>query len=92
MKKNRLLTLLFTLLIGVFTYAQTSVNGTVTDNQGQPIPGVAVIIAGTSQGTTTDFDGNFSIEVGEGQQLEISSIGFTTHCLLYTSPSPRDRG
>ena len=81
MKKNRLLTFLFTLLIGVFTYAQTSVNGTVTDNQGQPIPGVAVIIAGTSQGTTTDFDGNFSIEVGEGQQLEISSIGFTTQVI-----------
>jgi hypothetical protein len=45
-------------LLSAIAFAQTSVSGTVSDASGNPVPGVAVIVAGTSTGTTTDFDGN----------------------------------
>lgn len=53
------------------------VTGTVTDSEGLPLPGVNVTIEGTSKGTTTDFDGNYEIEVEKGQTLNFSSVGFT---------------
>ncbi len=55
---------------------QKQVTGTVTDEEGLPLPGVNVIVKGTSSGTNTDFDGNYSIEVDQGQVLEFSFIGF----------------
>ena len=51
------------------------VNGTVNDQDGLPLPGVNVMIKGTTNGTTTDFDGNFSIKVEKGQTLVFSYIG-----------------
>src|SRR5699024_7380483 len=41
-----------------------------------PLPGVNITIEGTSDGTSTDFDGNYEIEVEEGQTLKFSSVGF----------------
>ena len=61
-----------------FTYSQIDVSGTVTDEAGGAIPGITVIIAGTNQGTTTDFDGNYSITASGDQELEFSSLGFVT--------------
>ena len=55
---------------------QSSVSGTVTDESGEPLPGVNVIEQGTTNGTSTDFDGNFSIEISDGATLEFSSMGF----------------
>ena len=53
---------MFFLLNIVFIYAQTSVRGVVTDAEtGTPLPGVNVIIQGTSTGVSTDFDGNYQI-------------------------------
>lgn len=52
------------------------VTGTVTDNNDVPLPGVNIVINGTTQGTSADFDGNFSIQVAEGQTLIFSSIGY----------------
>jgi TonB-linked SusC/RagA family outer membrane protein len=52
------------------------VKGRVVDEKGVPITGASVQIKGTANGTTTDKDGKFSIEVEEGAVLEISSIGF----------------
>ena len=60
-----------------FTHAQKTVTGTVSDATG-PLPGAAVIVQGTSEGVVTDFDGNYAIEVSEGQVLEFSFIGMTT--------------
>ncbi len=54
------------------------VDGTIYDENGQPLPGVNVVIKGTTEGTTTDFDGNFSIKVKKGQTLEFSYIGFVS--------------
>lgn len=60
------------------TYA-VQVSGRVTDDQGQPIPGVNVIIKGTTNGTTTDMDGRYTIDVaGEDATLVFSFIGFTS--------------
>ena len=44
-------------------FAQTTVTGVVTDEQKDPLPGVSVIVKGTTTGTVTDFDGNYSITV-----------------------------
>lgn len=58
--------------------AQTSktVTGKITDDDGVPLPGVNISIQGTSDGTSSDFDGEFEIEVEEGAVLVFSSVGF----------------
>ncbi|TXE13159.1 TonB-dependent receptor [Seonamhaeicola algicola] len=60
------------------TYAQTTVTGSVTDDNGQPIPGANVIIVGTTVGIVTDFDGNFTLTYNENPPFTIqaSSVGF----------------
>ncbi|MBT8286956.1 MAG: TonB-dependent receptor [Bacteroidia bacterium] len=64
----------------VFSYAQTTVTGTVKDDTGQPLPSANVIVVGTSLGTVTDFDGNYSLTVDLNPPftLQASSIGFET--------------
>lgn len=62
-----------------FSYAQEkTVSGTITDQSGLPLPGVSVVVVGTTSGTQTDFDGNYTIEVDQGQQLRFSYIGQKT--------------
>ncbi len=56
---------------------QTKVSGRVVDSDGNPLPGVAVMIQGAAGGgTVTDFDGNYTINVPEGTQLKFSFVGF----------------
>ena len=58
---------------------QVNISGTVTDSSGNPLPGASVIELDTNNGTTTDFDGNFSLNVdNENPTLEVSFIGFQT--------------
>ena len=64
-----------------------SVSGTVVDENGEPVIGASVMVSGTKTGTVTDVNGTYKINVQKGQKVVISYI-----CLLYTSPSPRDRG
>lgn len=53
------------------------ITGTVTDSKGEPLPGVSVVISGTSKGTATDFNGKYSIAIDKkSTALEFSSIGF----------------
>lgn len=54
------------------------VTGIIVDESGEPVIGANVVVAGTTQGTITDFDGNFSLEASENSTLEISYIGFLT--------------
>jgi iron complex outermembrane receptor protein len=63
-----------------FSYAQTTVNGTVTDDSGLPLPGANVIIVGTSTGAITDFDGTFTITSSQTPpfSIQVSSVGFET--------------
>ena len=66
------------LLGGNSAFAQSAVNGKVVDASGEPIIGAAVVVPGTSNGVTTDLDGNFSIRVASGTTLEVSCIGYVT--------------
>lgn len=61
-------------------YAQTTVKGTVTsEGDGQPLPGVTVVVKNTSTGTATDFDGNYEVSVpGDNATLVFSYMGFVT--------------
>jgi uncharacterized protein YfaS (alpha-2-macroglobulin family) len=54
------------------------ISGTVYDQDGQPLPGVNVVISGTTEGTQTDFDGNFSIKAAVGKELILTFIGQVT--------------
>lgn len=78
MKKNQFKAFLFALLffVGLGLYAQ-SVSGTVTSEDG-PLPGATIVVKGTSNGTTSDFDGNFSIAASADAVLEVSFVGFVT--------------
>ena len=70
----------FICLHGSFLFAQErTVSGTVTSaDDGMPIPGVSVVIEGTTTGTVTDFDGNYDIRVNPGDVLNFSFVGFVT--------------
>ena len=61
---------------GLVTSAQT-VSGIVTSDDG-PLPGATVVVKGTSNGVSTDFDGNFSINAPADAILEVSFVGFST--------------
>jgi TonB-linked SusC/RagA family outer membrane protein len=75
---------LFSLLIFLITATQVllaqeiTITGTVTDNTGAGLPGVNVLVKGTSNGTATDFDGRYEIKASQGDVLEFSFIGFET--------------
>ena len=66
------------LLTAQMSFAQKTVTGVVSDSDGLPLPGATIIVQGTTTGVTTDFDGNFSINVSEGQSLEFSFVGYET--------------
>ena len=64
-------------LCSTVVLAQSGVSGKVVDSEtGTPLPGVNVIIQGTSTGVSTDFDGNYQISVPQGAVLDFSFIGF----------------
>ncbi len=77
--------LLLTLLTSI-TYAQeTSVSGTVKDNTDMPLLGVNVIVKNTAKGTSTDFDGNFTLNnVSVNSILEFSYVGYQTQEVTIT--------
>ena len=66
------------LLGATFIYAQQGVSGTVSDASGNPIPGVNVVEKGTTNGTASDFDGNYSISVSSNATLVFSYVGYGT--------------
>ena len=77
-------------LFSINVMAQQEVLGNVSDKDGLPLPGATVVIKGTSSGTSTDFDGNFGIEVKSGETLVVSYVGYTTKEIIigdYTSLS-----
>lgn len=79
MGKRFFTALLALLLIGVQAFAQSAVSGKVTDEAGEPCVGANVLIKGTTTGTMTDLDGNYSLpHVKQGSILVFSSIGYTS--------------
>jgi len=79
MKKLNLI--LFVLITGV-CFAQQTITGVVKDDAGSPLPGVNIVIKGTNEGTTTDFDGKYSIEATPENTLVYSYVGFNSKEVL----------
>lgn len=78
MRRKTILMLALCFLTG-YAFAQRTVTGTVTDTEsGTPLPGVNVIEKGTTNGVSTDIDGNYSITVGSDASLQFTYIGFQT--------------
>ena len=61
-----------------FSVQAQSISGTVTDENGVPLPGATVLVEGTQNGVSTDFDGNYSISASSGDSQESSSIALWT--------------
>ena len=66
------------LLLNSFSAFAQQVTGSVRDTQGEPLIGVSILEQGTNNGTVTDMDGNFTIQVAQGRTLNVSYIGYTT--------------
>ena len=65
-----------------FLVAQRTITGIVYDDQGVPLPGATVLQEGTNNGTTTDFDGNYSITVEDGVEISASFVGYESLTIL----------
>jgi len=79
MNKKLFFSVLFLMLSSAYMYAQRTVSGTIVDNNGIPLAGASIVIKGTSTGTSSDFDGNYSLNVqGNTDVLVISYIGYRT--------------
>lgn len=79
--------LILLLFFSLISWSQEiEVSGVVTSaSDGMPLPGVSVIIEGTSKGVSTDFDGKYSISVQSGQKLSFSYVGFKTQTIAITN-------
>lgn len=84
----------FLILLGLFATtllsAQSVLKGTVSGADGQPVPGANIVVLNTNNGTTSDFDGNFSIAVSAGDVLEVSYIGFISQNITITNQTQLD--
>ncbi|WP_338039128.1 carboxypeptidase-like regulatory domain-containing protein [Maribacter litopenaei] len=76
-------------LLTATVFSQTTITGTVVDGEmGGPLPGATVVVKGTSNGTSTDFDGNFTIQAATASgTLRVSYIGFITQEVSFTGGS-----
>lgn len=77
-KFSGILTLLVVLIVQLSFAQEKTISGTVADDTGLPLPGVNIIIKGTSTGTQSDFDGNYTVDAAVGQTLVYSYVGFET--------------
>ena len=86
--KTKLLSILSSFLLVFafgFTVQAQSISGTVTDDNGVPLPGATVLVQGTTNGVSTDFDGNYSINASSGDTLVFSFVGYTTQSVVVGS-------
>ena len=75
-KKHTLILLLFCTFS--ISFAQTSVSGLVVDSNGDVVPGANIVDKGTTNGTVTDFDGAYTLDVNDGAVLIFSYVGYCT--------------
>ena len=76
-KLKGILTLLLALVVQITFAQEKTISGTVSESSGA-LPGVSVVIKGTSIGTETDFDGKYAIKAKAGDVLSFSYIGYLT--------------
>ena len=75
------------MLMGVFAYSQTQLSGSVVDDEtGEPLIGATILVEGTTTGTTTNFDGEFSLSVPSNPpfNLTVSFTGYATRTFAIT--------
>ncbi|EAR03049.1 TonB-dependent receptor [Maribacter sp. HTCC2170] len=74
-------------LVTAIAFSQGTITGTVVDGEmGGPLPGASVVVQGTTNGTSSDFDGNFSIDVdSDSGTLVVSYIGYVTQSVPFSS-------
>lgn len=84
-KLNGFLTLFIALLVQISFAQDRVVTGVVTDNIGLPLPGVNVLVKGTSMGTQTDMDGKFSIKATSSQTLVFNFVGMKSQEVVASS-------
>ena len=77
-KFSGILTLLLAFVVQLTFAQEKTISGTVSDNSGLPLPGVNIIVKGTSNGTQSDFDGNYTVNANVGQSLVFSYVGFNS--------------
>ena len=82
MKKIKHYAFLSILMFSLGINAQNSVSGSVLDDNNQPIPGANILEKGSSNGVTSDFDGNFTIKVESGSSLIFSYVGYISQEVL----------
>ncbi|MFY0688385.1 MAG: TonB-dependent receptor [Cyclobacteriaceae bacterium] len=75
------LIVLFICLVSGSAFAQGTISGQITDENGEGLPGATIKVQGTSTGTITDYDGNFNLSASTDAVLEISSIGFISQTI-----------
>ncbi len=75
-KFSGILTLLLAFVVQLTFAQEKTVSGTVSDNNGLPLPGATVVIAGTTTGSSSDFDGNYKITASVGDVLNFSYVGY----------------
>ena len=80
--------LLLLLSLSIFAQNKVSVKGVVYDNQKMTLPGVSVLEVGTQNGTITDIDGNFVLDVSPNATLRISYIGYAALEVKATAGAP----
>lgn len=82
---------LFVFFIPSMLLSQTTVKGTITDQANAlPLPGVNILIKGTSTGATSDFDGHYTITAKSGDIIVFSYVGFKTQEITYNGQNPLD--
>tara|TARA_B000000441_G_C21629706_1_gene282658 strand:- start:10 stop:531 length:522 start_codon:yes stop_codon:yes gene_type:complete len=72
---------------GMSVILAQSVSGTVTDENGEGIPGVNIVVKGSTTGTITDFDGNYSVDAAQGDVLVVSYVGYSSQEITVGSQS-----
>ncbi|UOY04694.1 TonB-dependent receptor [Muricauda sp. SCSIO 64092] len=77
----------FSLLIGLTSYAQTTISGKVVDPNNDPVPGANILVIGKAEGAVADFDGNFTLNTSEAPpfRLRVTSIGYSETVVEVTS-------
>ncbi|PCH71380.1 MAG: SusC/RagA family TonB-linked outer membrane protein [Bacteroidales bacterium] len=86
--KKGLLLLLLLIAVPLITFAQTiRVTGKITDSGGESLPGVNIVILGTTQGTITDIDGVYSMDVPSDARLTFNFIGFNSQTIEVNNQS-----
>ncbi|MCF2659891.1 TonB-dependent receptor [Parabacteroides distasonis] len=74
----RILVLASLLCMSMMAFAQQRISGKVKDSGGEPLIGVNIVEIGTTNGTVTDIDGNYTIRIGKNAKLQFSFIGYVT--------------